>query len=324
MIRYLAFLNTDAPALVELWNRQTSRRALTQPMSLLLLEEWVFNKPYFDRYGLLVAKEDDRLVGFAHAGFAASADGLRLSTEAGAVNLVLVAEHPQREIIARGLLEQCESYLVSHGARTLSAGCVQPAHGFYLGLYGGSESPGVLESDADSLALFRNNGYTEVEQHAILQRHLANFRPPVDRKQVQIRRQYYVESEVNPAATSWLEAWTMEPFDRVRHRLFKRGAEEACGSVMTRCRGCLSGNSSAGIIGLDGLHIPSEQRGQGLGAFLLAEALRSVQGIGAAVAEVQIAQCNPPALALFKKLGFQQVDRGWMLRKVCGSHPERG
>ena len=324
MIRYLAFLNTDAPALVELWNRQTGRRALTQPMSLVLLEEYVFSKPYFDRHGLLVAKEDDRLVGFAHAGFAARADGLMLDTEVGAIHLVVVAEHPQREMIARGLLDQCESYLVSHGARTLWAGCVQPAHGFYLGLYGGSESPGVLESDADSLALFRNAGYVDVEQHSILQRQLANFRPPVDRKQVQIRRQYHVESEVNPPSASWLEAWAMEPFDRVRHRLFKRGAGEACGSVMTRCRGCLSGNSGAGIIGLDGLHVPSEQRGQGLGAFLLAEALRSVQGTGAALAEVQVAQSNPPALALFKKLGFQQVDRGWVLRKACGSHPERG
>ena len=85
------------PALVELWNSQAGRRALAQPMTQTLLEECVFAKPYFDRLGLIVAKDDDRLVGFAHAGFAAGADGLRLSTAVGAVNLVLVAEHPQRE-----------------------------------------------------------------------------------------------------------------------------------------------------------------------------------------------------------------------------------
>jgi GNAT superfamily N-acetyltransferase len=315
MIRYLAFLNTDAPALVKLWNSQASRRALTQPMTLILLEECVFGKPYFDRHGFLVAKDDDRLVGFAHAGFAAGAGGLRLNTEAGAVNLVLVAEHPQREAIARGLLEAGESYLIDRGARTLWAGCAQPAHGFYLGLYGGCESPGVLESDADSLALFRNAGYVEVGQHAVLQRRLASFRPPVDRKQVQIRRQYHVESEANPPSASPWEAWTMEPFDRVRYRLFKRGAGEACGSVMTRCREGLSGNLDANVMGLEALQVPSEQRGQGLGAFLLAEALRCAQGNGVALAEVQVAQDNPTALALFKKLGFQQVDRGWVLRK---------
>jgi GNAT superfamily N-acetyltransferase len=309
-------LNTDAPALVKLWNSQTSRRALTQPMTQILLEECVFGKPYFDRHGFLVAKEDDRLVGFAHAGFAAGADGLRLSTEAGAVNLVLVAEHPQREVIARGLLEAGESYLIDRGARTLWAGCVQPAHGFYLGLYGGCESPGVLESDADSLALFRNAGYAEVEQHAVLQRHLASFRAPINRKQVQIRRQYHVESEANPPSASWWEGWTMEPFDRVRYRLFKQGAGEACGSVMTRCREGISGNLGGNVMGLEAIHIPSEQRGQGLGAFLLGEALRCAQGNGVTLAEVQVAQSNPPALALFKKLGFQLVDRGWVLRKI--------
>ena len=77
----------------------------------------------------------------------------------------------------------------------------------------------------------------------------------------------------------------------------------------------LSGNLGANVMGLEALHVPSEQRGQGLGAFLLGEALRCAQGNGVALAEVQVAQSNPTALALFKKLGFQQVDRGWVLRK---------
>ncbi len=315
MIRYCAFLNTDAPALVELWNSQAHRRALAQPMPQSLLEECVFARPYFDRLGFIVAKDDDHLVGFAHAGFAAGDDGLRLNTAVGAVHLVLVAEHPQRESIARGLLEQCESYLIGRGARTLLAGGVQPAHGFYLGLYGGSESPGVLESDADVLALFRGAGYAEVEQHVILQRRLASFRPPVDRKQVQLRREHHVESEAHPPSASWWEAWTMEPFDRVQHRLFKRGAREACGSVVSRCWERLAGHPDAGVMGLEDLHIPAALRRQGLGAFLLGEVLRWAQGNGVSLAEVQVAQSNPPTLALLKKLGFQQVDRGWVLCK---------
>ena len=66
---------------------------------------------------------------------------------------------------------------------------------------------------------------------------------------------------------------------------------------------------------LVGLQIPAELRGRGLGAFLVGEALRCAQGNGALLADVQIAESNPSALALFRKLGFQQVDRGWVLRK---------
>jgi GNAT superfamily N-acetyltransferase len=284
-------------------------------MTLTLLEECVFGKPYFDRHGFLVAKEGSRLVGFAHAGFGATPDGSGWSTEVGAINLVLTAEHEQRESIARGLLEHGESYLTSHGARTLWAGCVQPAHGFYLGLYGGSESPGVLESDAASLALFRSAGYAEVEQHAILQRRLAGFRPLVDRQQLQLRRQYHVESEADPPCASWWEAWTIGQFDRARHRLFQRQAGEACGSVMTWCRERPFGSSGASPMSLVGLQIQAELQGQGLGAFLVGEALRCALGNGVSLAEVQIVENNPSALALFRKLGFQQVDRGWVLRK---------
>ena len=324
MIRYTAFVNTDAPALVELWNRQSGRRSLTQPMALLVLEECVFGKPYFDRHGLVVAREDDRVVGFAHAGFAVSADGQRLSREVGAVHLLVVAEHPQRESIARGLLAAGESYLVQQGASTLWAGCTLPAHGFYLGLYGHSESPGVLESDADSLALFREAGYTEVEHHTVLQRPLANFRPPVDRKQVQLRRLYHVESEANPPVASWLEAWRLEPFERVHHRLFMRGAAEPCGSVRVRYREPVPGDPRPDVLSLEDLHVPAERRGQGLGAFLLAEALRTAQAKGLTLAEVQVSQHNPPALTLFRKLGFQPIDRGWVLRKAGGGQPGPG
>lgn len=318
MIRYAPFLNTDAPAVVQLWNRQSDRHALRQPITLLVLEEWVFSKPYFDRHGLILANDEDRLVGFVHAGFAVSADGRQLNREVGAVNLVVVAEHPQRQAVARGLLEAGESYLVERGAGTLWAGCTQPAHGFYLGLYSHCDSPGVLESDADNLALFRDSGYADVDQHVLLQRPLGNFRPPVDRKQVQLRRQYHVESEANPPSASWLEAWRLEPFERVHHRLSKRGASEACGAVTARYREPVSGDLWPGVLSLEDLRVPAAQRGQGLGTFLLAEALRNAQAKALALAEVQIAHDNRPALTLFKKLGFQEIDRGWVLCKTPG------
>lgn len=315
MIRYRTFLNTDAPALVRLWNRQSGRRPLTLPLTLTLLEECVFGKPFFDRRGFLVAEVDGGVAGFAHAGLGVSADGSGLSTEAGAVYLVVVGEDPRHEAIARGLLEQAEAYLIGRGVRTLWAGCVQPAHGFYLGLYGCSEGPGVLESDAASLALFRSAGYTEVNQHLVLQRKLAGFRPLVDRQQLQLRRQFDVETEADPPCASWWEAWTMGPFDRMRRRLFQRGEATACGSVLTWGRERLVGDSDANATGLTELWIRDDLQGRGLGTFLVGEVLRAAQAKGVSLAETQTQEGNSAALSLFRKLGFQQVDRGWILHK---------
>ena len=43
-------------------------------MSLSLVEAAVFSKPYFDRQGVIVAVDEGRVVGFAHAGFGPTAD----------------------------------------------------------------------------------------------------------------------------------------------------------------------------------------------------------------------------------------------------------
>lgn len=315
MIRYRTFLNTDAPALVQLWNSQPEHRPLARPLTLALLEECVFGKPFFDRHGLIVAEADEGVIGFAHAGFGIDTVGSATDTRAGAVNLVVVAEHPSRESVARGLLERAEAYLTSRGARTIWAGCVQPAHAFYLGLYGGSESPGVLESDAASVALFRDAGYLEVGHHVILRRQLAGFRPVIDRQQLQFRRQFHVESEPDPPSASWWEAWMMGPFDRTRHRLLERGSAEACGSVLTWSRERLFGNPDAGTAGLFQVQIQAELRGRGLGTFLVGEVLRAATSSGVSLVEVQVAEDNQAASALFRKLGFQQADLGRRLRK---------
>ena len=77
----------------------------------------------------------------------------------------------------------------------------------------------------------------------------------------------------------------------------------------------LPGDSGTPAVGLMDLQIQPELRGQGLGTFLAGEVLRTVQGSGAALVEVQVAETNQAGWALFRKLGFQPVDRGWVLRK---------
>jgi ribosomal protein S18 acetylase RimI-like enzyme len=315
MIRYRPFRNDDPPALVELWRSQPPRRALVPSITTELLEERIFGKPYFDREGLIVAENGGRVVGFAHAGFGSNADGSNVTTEIGSTYLMLIAGHERQERIARELLEQSEQYLIGHGTRTLMAGSVYPANAFYLGLYGGSPSPGVLESDVETLTLFRSAGYGEVSRHFVLQRALAGFRPLVDRSQLQIRRQYRVETDQTPAVRSWWEACTIGMLERVQHRVLSSRTGAVCGCVtfwdLTRQPGAWGAHE----MGLIDLEIKAEGRHQGLGTFLVGEALKHMHAAGMALAEAQIDEQNQPALGLFRKLGFGQVDRGIVLRK---------
>jgi len=86
-----------------------------------LFEQLVFAKLYFDYGGLIVARDDDRPVGFAHAGFGPDEQGDRLSTELGVTCVVIVRPDCPQADVAAGLLERCEQYLRGRGRRSSTA-----------------------------------------------------------------------------------------------------------------------------------------------------------------------------------------------------------
>jgi hypothetical protein len=141
MIQFRPFRNDDTPALVELWQGQPAMRGMVQPVNASILERYVFSKLYFDRHGLIVAHSDDRMLGVAHAGFGPNDELTWIGRENGVISLILVTtEFPEREALARQLIERAETYLQSHGARRVYGGEYYPHSPFYFGLYGGSNA----------------------------------------------------------------------------------------------------------------------------------------------------------------------------------------
>ncbi len=91
---------------------------------------------------------------------------------------------------------------------------------FYVGLYGGSELPGILDSDPQHQGFFRAAGYREIDRTVVLHRELTGFRPYVDRQQMLLRRRIRVESACDPPFRTWWEACTVGDFTRLRFELF--------------------------------------------------------------------------------------------------------
>ncbi|MBN1589697.1 MAG: hypothetical protein JW888_09290, partial [Pirellulales bacterium] len=147
MLHYRSFRNTDPPAIVDVWRSLGKETGLFQPMSVDLLEQFVMSRLYFDPAGLWLAWDDDRPVGLAHAGFGPSDDRQQIDPETGITCLLLARPDCPRDEVAAGLLARCEEYLVARGAKTLYGGAIRPLNPFYFGLYGGSESSGILASD---------------------------------------------------------------------------------------------------------------------------------------------------------------------------------
>lgn len=309
MISFDCFRNDDPPRLADAWRATDLGPAALQPMTSAALEAAVFSKPYFDRQGLLVAREADRLVGFAHAAFGPNADRSELDPTVGTTLLVVVPPHERQVEIEDGLLARTEAYLRGRGATTVLGGGSPDLGGFYLGLYGGSDLPGILDSSPRMLNVFRRAGYREAGRIAVMRRMLAGFRPPVNRLQLAIRRATTLRVIDEPVRRTWWEAATTTGIALQRYEL--RGESDALlGSASFWDVQPLAASWGLAMAGLLRVDIEGDRRRQGLANYLVAEGLHDLAEHGTTVVETHVAEDNAPAMQLFSKLGFRGTDRG--------------
>ncbi len=314
MIRFDSFRNDDPPRLADTWRASDLGPAALQPMTSAALEAAVFSKPYFDRHGLIVARQNDRVVGFAHAAFGPNADGSALDTTVGTTLLVVVPPHELRATIEAGLITRCEEYLRGRGAAVIRGGGGPDLGGFYLGLYGGSDLPGILDSSPAMQAAFRRSGYHETQRNLIMRRELAGFRPPVNRLQLAIRRATTLRVIDEPARRTWWEAATTTGIALRRYELCGE-SQTVLGSASFWDVQPLASAWGLAMAGLLRIDIEGERRRQGLASYLVAEALHDLAADGVSIVETQVAETQTPAVQLFSKLGFRITDRGTLFSR---------
>jgi ribosomal protein S18 acetylase RimI-like enzyme len=319
LIEYRPFRNNDAPLLAEIWRSQVSQRGLMQPMSVALLESLVLAKPTFDRLGLVLAVDDGKPLGFAHAGFGATADEAGISPEVGVISMLMLRMPDTDPAVAGELLRRSETYLRSRGAKAIMAGGSQHFNQFYLGLYGGSELSGILGSDAAGQAFFTAHGYREIERSRVLHRELGSFRPVVDRQQMQIRRRTSLQVSNDPPASSWWDACTFGAFERTLFKLQSRDGGELVARAMFWDMELLATTWGVHAVGLIELEVATAERHRGLATYLLGEGFRHLHNLGAAVVETHVPEEATVPRSLFAKLGFEEVDQSVIYRKELDS-----
>jgi GNAT superfamily N-acetyltransferase len=315
LIGYRSFRNSDPPHLAGIWRMRSGLRGYAQPMTAALLERMVFAKPYFDEAGLIIATEDDQPIGFGHAGFGPTDDESALNYEFGASIMVVVAPHQDEAAIGAELIARCEAYLRGRGAKVLYGGGIKPLNSFYVGIYGGSELPGILDTDPQHQEFFRTAGYREIDRTVVLHRELASYRPVFDRQQILLRRRTEVQAAFDPPSRSWWDSCTFDSISRVTYTLTLRDERLPVAEATLIDMASFSQSWGVRAAGLVDVEVPTTHRRQGMAACLLCEVLRQAADQGVALVEVQTMQHNSAALALYKKLGFHQADSGVVFRK---------
>jgi ribosomal protein S18 acetylase RimI-like enzyme len=317
VIHYRTFRNTDPPALAAVWNASFDQRAAVQLPSATLLEYFTFAKPYFDPEGLVIAEDGDRVVGFGHAGFGSNAAGTSLDLRRGVTCALGVLPERRGRGIGSELLSRCEDYLRQRGSTELWAGPSEGLNPFTFGLYGGSRSPGFLESDPLARPFLEKRGYTVSGTSLVYRLPFQNVPEVADIRFVHFRQGYEVYACL-VQKRGWWQDCVLGPIELVEYRI----REKASGEEVARARvwemDTFAHTWGEHAVGLVDLEVPPERRRQGFAKFLLTRILLHLQEQFFSLIEAQTPPDNAAMVGLLQGLGFQQSDVGHTYRKDEG------
>jgi ribosomal protein S18 acetylase RimI-like enzyme len=317
VIEYRRFHNSDPPRLVALWHAARLGRGAAGGFSSDAFELLNFAQRYFDREGLIVAVDAGTgdVVGMVHAGFGPNETKSDIDTGVGVICAVLVRPEYRRQGIGRELVRRAEDYLRSRGSETILAGPAAPFDPFYVGLYGGSQPSGFLESDPDAAPFFMTLGYEPAERIAILQRDLQSGRDPMSFKVVNVRRKTQLGMSHDFDDPSW---WWMTRYgrlDSLRFVLTAKSGGESLASVTVLGLDLYLPKWQERVIGLTNLRVPDDERRKGYGQALLLEVGKRLREELVNKLEAHVGESNSVALKTFEGAGFARVDTGIVYRK---------
>ena len=315
MVHYRTFRNGDPPRLVELWNQVFQGRGAAELPGTTLLEFHVFAKPYFDPEGLILASDNNVVVGFAHAGFGPDATERKLDFQSGVILVLGVLPAYRRQGIGAQLLRRAEEYLRSRGAREIQFGPAPGRNPFYLGLYGGSESAGILASDPAADPFLTTLGYHPEETYQVWQRRLDVPFAVNDGRFPAHRRKYEIRIVPRTGPTSWWRECVYGPLEMVEFRLEEKLTGKAAAVAAAWDMETYTQRWREAAVGLAQVEVHPELRRQGLAKFLMDQLIHHLQDQCFLRTEVVTTPENDSANKLLMGLGFEQVDVGHTYRR---------
>ncbi len=314
--RLRPYRNGDPPALAQLWNRGLPAASVAHPLTGHDLDLLLFDKPHFDRFGLIVAERDDRLIGFVHSGFGpleSEGPSHQLDTSLGTIALLVVDPEATDPDLEQQLMSAGESYLAERGAQVIYAGGQYPLNPFYWGLYGGSEWAGILSSHTSFHRAVTARSYEPVSTTILLEADLT-VSEPRDRLAGILRRQSKLELIEDPLL-SWWDSAALGLYRPVALNLRSKTDDTLLAEALVWTMRGFESPGGLHRLGLARLDVPTRNRRRGFGRFLVGEIFRYARSEDFEAVAVQTRATNLAALQLYASLNFVQVESSTLYRR---------
>jgi ribosomal protein S18 acetylase RimI-like enzyme len=323
VVQIRSFRNDDVPALADLWNRGMPVEGAAVPLGSHDFDAAIVSRLFFEADNLLVALgADHRPAGFCHVAVGPTSPighDHSLDASMGTVAMLVVDPALPENDAADLLMQGGVARLRCNGAQVIYAGGQAPLNPFYWGLYGGSEYSGILDTHSSFQTAARRAGFEPVSVTRRFEIDLSSLdHPPRDPRLLILRRQAELQTDEDCHLESWWEALAIGSARPIRFRLVDRKGQELARATSWDMAGFerRDGRLRCGIFDVQ---VPVNQRGRGHAKFLILEAMKYLRQQAIQVVEVQTADTNLAATALYTNFGFKPITSATLYR-LPGSH----
>jgi GNAT superfamily N-acetyltransferase len=237
-------------------------------------------------------------------------DGASLNRQAGVICAVLVRPSHRRRGIGRELVARAEAYLRRSGSTSISAGQSPGRDPFYVGIYGGSQPTGFLESDRAAHPFFTALGHRPAQRWLVQQRGLSDSADPMSMRLLSMRRATEVAATDHPQPLTWWWTARFGRLDTVRFLMVLKGENRIVATMNIVDLSFYASKWGERVVGLTDLFVPAEERRHGYGQALLVEVCRRLREESVGRVEMHVLETDAPLVSLLNTCGFEPVDVG--------------
>lgn len=309
------FRNTDPRQLAAVWQAYHAHSGISAPMNAAVFENCVASKVYFESQGLFVSVGERGIDGFVHVGFGSRPDGAEISYHRAFLSALCVAPSDTSNEIAALLFETAENYALSRGAKDIVAVGEPPEVPFYLGLAPGDGMLGVLAEERQLQAWLTKFGFAPSSVSESWELVLGQYRQPMDRNQMQIRRQTYVNKMLSEPEIPWWYSCVLGHAEMFAFQLTLREENRIHSRVVFWQHDPMILGTAGAPLRLWPLEIPTELEDRERLLYLLAESLRQLQMDRYTAVRYCADALEPTTAGILQRLGFRLRQNGMRFRK---------
>lgn len=309
------FRNTDLAAVCKVWNAHFGDLGTSCQIDPLRLELCSLAKPYFQARDLLIAEYEEQVVGFLHLGPMANDQLTNAQPGSAAINALCVVPCDGEASVAAALLARAEQQLLEDAIASCQFKPMLPNGCFYLGLGPGDSMAGATTSERRVCDWIGKAGFVSCLPTNQWELDLADYQPPIDRVQIQIRRGCHVERLADEPALPWWQACLLGHTDPIQFRLTSRSDGELLCEALYWSVAAELQSVPESLLWLWPPQVPSEAQVADQIVFLLGEACRQLQAERVDTIRTVSAASDTRLNAILRRLQFKAIHNGVVFEK---------